>query len=99
MFPRVLPLTQSILSCEEAGVPHRNIIAIQGPFSEELNKAVINEFEINVMITKDSGATGGFPEKIHAARDCGIPVIVITRPEEEGLGFDEIVNMCMEKMR
>ena len=86
-------------ACEAAGIPHRNIIAVQGPFSEELNKAVIREYEIDVMITKDSGTAGGFPEKISAAKDCQIPVIVIARPEEEGLSFEEILAVCREKMK
>ncbi len=99
LFPRVLPLVSSIEACEAAGIPHRNIIAVQGPFSEELNKAVIREYEIDVMITKDSGAAGGFPEKISAAKDCQIPVIVIARPEEEGLSFEEILAVCRERMK
>lgn len=99
LYPRVLPLVASIEACEEAGIPHRNIIAVQGPFSEELNRAVIHEYEINVMVTKDSGAAGGYPEKISAARDCRIPVIVIVRPEEDGLSFEEILAVCREKLR
>ena len=99
LYPRVLPLVASIEACEEAGIPHRNIIAVQGPFSEELNKAVIRDYETEVMVTKDSGAAGGFPEKIRAAQECRIPVIVIMRPEEEGLGFDEILAVCREKMK
>lgn len=99
LYPRVLPLVASIEACEEAGIPHRNIIAVQGPFSEELNKAVIRDYGTDVMVTKDSGAAGGFPEKIRAAQACRIPVIVITRPEEEGLSFDEILAVCREKMK
>lgn len=99
LFPRVLPLIASIEACEEAGIPHRNIIAVQGPFSENLNAAVIQDYKIDLMITKDSGAAGGFPEKIRAAGTCGIPVIVIDRPEEEGLHFDEILAVCREKMK
>ena len=99
LYPRVLPLVASIEACEEAGIPHRNIIAVQGPFSEELNRAVIHEYEINVLVTKDSGAAGGFPQKISAAGDCRIPVIVIARPEEEGLSFEEILAVCREKLK
>lgn len=99
LYPRVLPLVASIEACEEAGIPHRNIIAVQGPFSEELNKAVIRDYGTDVMVTKDSGAAGGFPEKIRAAQACRIPVIVIMRPEEEGLSFDEILAVCREKMK
>ena len=32
LYPRVLPVVSSIQACEEAGIPHRNIIAVQGPF-------------------------------------------------------------------
>ncbi|MBE6029516.1 MAG: precorrin-6A reductase [Clostridiales bacterium] len=99
LYPRVLPLVSSIEACEEAGIPHRNIIAVQGPFSEELNKAVIRDYKTEVMITKDSGAAGGFPEKIRAAHECRIPIIVIARPEEDGLSFDEILAVCREKMK
>ena len=99
LYPRVLPLVSSIEACENAGIPHRNIIAVQGPFSEEMNRAVIREYEIDVMVTKDSGAAGGFSEKISAARDCRIPVVVIARPEEEGLSFDEILACFREKMK
>lgn len=99
LYPRVLPVVSSIKACEDAGIPHKNIIAVQGPFSQALNAAVIRDYEINVMITKDSGAAGGFPEKISAAAECGIPVIVIMRPEEEGLSFDEILAVCREKMK
>lgn len=99
LYPRVLPVVSSIKACEDAGIPHKNIIAVQGPFSQALNAAVIRDYEINVMITKDSGAAGGFPEKISAAAECRIPVIVIMRPEEEGLSFDEILAACREKMK
>lgn len=99
LYPRVLPLVASIEACEEAGIPHRNVFAVQGPFSEELNRAVIREYDIDVMVTKDSGAAGGYPQKISAARDCRIPVIVIARPEEDGLSFEEILAVCREKLK
>ena len=99
LYPRVLPVVSSIQACEEAGIPHRNIIAVQGPFSEELNKAVMRDYRIDLMITKDSGKAGGFAEKINAARSCGVSIIVIRRPEEEGLPFDQILAYCREKMK
>ena len=99
IFPRVLPLGSSILACEQAGIPHRNIIAIQGPFSEELNCAVIREFDIDIMISKESGRAGGFEEKMRACRSCGIGAIVIRRPEDDGLSFDEVLAICREKLK
>ncbi|MDO4870202.1 MAG: precorrin-6A reductase [Bacillota bacterium] len=99
LFPRVLPLSQSIDACEKAGIPHRNIIAVQGPFSEAFNRAVIDEYQINVLITKESGRAGGFMEKINACKSCGIPAVVISRPADEGLSFDEVRALCMEKLK
>ena len=99
LYPRVLPVVSSIQTCEEAGIPHRNIIAVQGPVSEEMNRAVRRDYRIDLMITKDSGRAGGFAEKINAARSCGVSIIVIRRPEEEGLPFDQILAYCREKMK
>lgn len=99
LYPRVLPVVSSIRACEEAGIPHRNIIAVQGPFSEELNRAVLKDYQIDLMITKDSGSAGGFAEKINAARGCGVSIIVISRPEEDGLSFDQILAYCREKLK
>ena len=46
LYPRVLPTPEGIAACEAANVPHRNIIAMQGPFSLALNKALITQFQI-----------------------------------------------------
>lgn len=32
LFPRVLPTPEGIAACEAAHIPHKNIIAMQGPF-------------------------------------------------------------------
>ena len=99
LYPRVLPLATSLAACEAADIPHRNIIAAQGPFSEDFNRALIHEFDINILITKESGKAGGFGEKIQAAKDCGIPTIVIARPAEEGHSYDEVLALCRRKMQ
>ncbi len=98
LYPRVLPLVGSIEACQECGIPRRNILAIQGPFSQALNEALIRDFAIDVMITKESGAAGGFSEKILACRQCGIPAIVIARPEEQGLPFEEVLEVCLKRL-
>lgn len=98
LYARVLPLVQSIELCEAAGIPHRNIIAIQGPFSQELNEAVIRDYGIDVMITKESGRTGGFPEKIRACEACRIPAVVISRPQEEGLSYEAVLEECRKRL-
>ena len=67
LYPRVLPTLESITACEAANIPHRNIIAMQGPFSFALNQAMMEQFHIRWLVTKDGGAAGGFDEKAAAA--------------------------------
>ena len=82
---------QSIEACEAAGVPHRNIIAMQGPFTQEMNEATIRQYNICALVTKDGGKAGGFRDKIEAARNTGIRVVLIGRPEEEGMNAAQIL--------
>lgn len=77
---RVLPTSQVLEKCEKLGFNPKNIIAIQGPFSYNINKAFYMEYDIDFIITKDSGKSGGTEEKIASALDMGIQVIMINRP-------------------
>ena len=96
LYPRVLPTLAGITACETAGIPHRNIIAMQGPFTRELNVAVMRQFHIAYMVTKDGGAAGGFAEKAQAAAQCGVQLIVLRRPEEQGETAETILQRCRE---
>ncbi len=66
LYPRVLPTVAGITACEGAGIPHRNIIAMQGPFTLELNLALMQQFHIRYLVTKDGG-----PKRGHAG--CAAP--------------------------
>ncbi|MCR4908381.1 MAG: precorrin-6A reductase [Lachnospiraceae bacterium] len=94
LFVRVLPSEESIRLCAENGITGRHVIAMQGPFSEELNLGLIKEFEIKLLVTKISGREGGFEEKLQAADKEGITVLAIEPPEENeekpGLSMEEI---------
>ncbi len=93
LYVRVLPSEESIRLCSDAGITGRNVIAMQGPFSAQLNSAVIKHFGISIMVTKSSGRAGGLPEKLKAAADAGISVYMIGRPQEEtGLTVDEALR-------
>ncbi|MBF0458425.1 MAG: precorrin-6A reductase [Nitrospirae bacterium] len=76
---RVLPFEHSIKSALEEGVKAANIIAMQGPFTTELNSATIRQYAIDCLITKKTGKEGGFYEKVNAAIDCGVHLIVVER--------------------
>ena len=96
LFPRVLPTRDGIAACEGANIPHKNIIAMQGPFSYALNRALMEQFHIRFLVTKDGGTAGGFTEKAEAARDTGAQLIVIRRPAEQGETAAQILARCRE---
>lgn len=89
---RLLPCLENMEKCLSLGIEQRNIIALQGPFSREMNEALYRQYGTQVMITKESGAEGSVDEKLHAALDMGLYVILIMRPElsigENGKVFD-----------
>lgn len=97
MYPRVLPFVESIAACLELGFERSHIIAMQGPFCEELNLALIRQYSIRYLVTKESGKTGGFVEKISAAKRAGIEAIVIERPKERGCSFEEILSILKNR--
>lgn len=99
LYPRVLPSAESLAACERAGIPRHNIIAMQGPFSRDLNLALIRQFSIRYLVTKDAGKTGGFGEKAAAAADSGAVLIVLRPPEDRGEDYDTILNHCKELLR
>ncbi|MCQ2613352.1 MAG: precorrin-6y C5,15-methyltransferase (decarboxylating) subunit CbiE [Treponemataceae bacterium] len=77
---RVLPGLESISLCRENKLEGRQIIAMQGPFSKKMNIAQIEDYGISVLVTKESGKTGGTDTKIQAAVEKGIKCIVIKNP-------------------
>jgi precorrin-6x reductase len=62
------------------GVPRERICAMQGPFSAAFNEALWRDWQIDCVVTKDSGAAGGYGEKVAAARALGITLVVQGRP-------------------
>jgi precorrin-6A/cobalt-precorrin-6A reductase len=76
---RILPTAEVLKQCEELMIPVENIIAMKGPFSKELNKAFILDYNIEGILLKDSGIEGGTLEKIHAAVECGVKIIALGR--------------------
>lgn len=91
LYVRVLPSAESLALCTEQGIRGKQILAMQGPFTAEMNEAVIRQYHISCVVTKESGASGGYPEKIAAAARTGTAVFVIGRPkEDEGISFAEI---------
>lgn len=80
LIARMLPRLDNMEKCEKLGVEQKNIIAMQGPFSRELNAAMYRQYGVSLVISKESGKQGSVDEKIEAAMELGIPVILIQRP-------------------
>lgn len=80
LVARILDHPSSHAACQQAGIPPERILAGRGPFTIETNRRHIRQFDIGVLVTKDSGAAGGVEEKLHAAQAEGCHVIVIARP-------------------
>ena len=96
LYPRVLPVQESLSACRRAGIPTKNIIALHGPFSQKLNKALLEQYRIRWMVTKDGGSAGGFAEKVSAAQNTGVSVVVIGRPEENGEDLDSVLAWVLD---
>jgi hypothetical protein len=80
LFVRVLPTSTVLRKCEDLGLTAKNIIALQGPFTETMNLEMIRYCQAGVVVTKDSGAKGGGDTKLAAARRLKVPVVMVARP-------------------
>ena len=98
IYARVLPMEDSLRLCQSAGLKPAHILAMQGPFSMDMNIAMLKSVGAKYLVTKDSGTAGGFEEKVTAARATGATLVVIGRPpQREGLNLPETMDfLCRE---
>lgn len=93
---RILPMVETLENALSLGFDGSKLICMQGPFSEELNVAMLRAANARYLVTKDTGSAGGFPEKIRAALHCGVTPVVIQRPTcETGCSLDD----CLQLLR
>ena len=73
---------------------------MQGPFSRELNEAMLRQFQCDFLVTKDTGMAGGFQEKIDAALNCHAVPVIIGRPiKEQGLTVLECKRFLQKRFQ
>ncbi|MFD4707629.1 precorrin-6A reductase [Gottfriedia sp. NPDC058432] len=97
LIARMLPRMDNMEKCEQLGLPQKNIIAIQGPFSKEFDKALYKQYGVNLMVTKESGKVGSVDEKVEAAKELGIEVILIGRPKlNYGTVYTDFIDVITE---
>lgn len=98
VFARVLSTPEVARHCADLGFTGKHLICMQGPFSEELNTALLKQFGARWMVTKEAGKNGGYEEKIRAARNAGAKVVLIGRPvKESGLSLEEVIRTLIQK--
>ncbi len=93
LYARVLPSEEGLAACKKIGLKGSHIMAMQGPFSYEMNLAMLQTAGASYLVTKESGRAGGFQEKLDAALKLGCQVIVVRRSkegEEQGKSLEEL---------
>ena len=97
-YVRILPVNESLKICGEQDIPSKNIIAMHGPFGRELNTALMKQYDIKHIVTKDSGVSGGFEEKLEASALVKARCHVINRPQDdEGISIYKAFEMATGK--
>lgn len=98
LYARVLPQAEAFAVAEGIGLQKKQLICMQGPFSRELNAAMLRETKANFLVTKESGAAGGFADKVQAAGDVKATCVVIIRPmQESGYSLEEVETMILQE--
>ena len=105
LFARILPSPESVRQALEAGFTAERVMCLRPPFSREFNRALLQEYRIDTLVTKASGREGGVIEKVLAAFDVGARVLMIRRPAEAMAGIHspeaavEACRRCAEGSR
>lgn len=97
---RILPTAEVLTQCEALGLTPKNIIAMQGAFSVELNVEIFKHAGAEVIVTKNSGQIGGADTKLEAAKILNLPVVMIDRPKINypnlAKTFDDVLKFLEE---
>ncbi|MEP1353675.1 MAG: cobalt-precorrin-6A reductase [Tateyamaria sp.] len=74
--------------------PDHHVLVSRGPFSTADDRALMEAYGIDLIVSKNAGGTGAYA-KIEAARELGLPVIMIDRPaipdRAEAYSVDEVM--------
>ena len=76
---RILPEGRLVQKCQDMGVQPRDIVAMQGPFSKEINRVLFKFYGADILLTKDSGLAGGTDTKVSAAIELGLEIVIIKK--------------------
>lgn len=79
---RILNRRISHLIAQKNRFPEDHLIEVKEELSSITSAlpSLLDTLHPDAILTKESGQSGGFPEKVRAARDAGVEVFVIERP-------------------
>lgn len=98
IYARVLPMVSVLEECNNLGFQGKHLLCMQGPFTEDLNYALLKQYNIQYLVTKETGKAGGYEDKINAAKRAGITTIVIGLPEQTtGLSYEEAFSYLLNE--
>ena len=97
-YARVLPVDTSLVACQDVGLAPSHIIAMQGPFSSQMNAVMLRATGAKYLVTKEGDAPSGFAEKVTAAEETGATLVVVGRPpQREGLSLSDMVGLLCRR--
>ncbi len=81
LFARILPSIESLKVALDSGFTSDRLIAIRPPIDVDLEKALWQQWNISLVVSKASGQAGGEEIKQIVAQILGISLIIIARPK------------------
>ena len=78
--------------------PNGEYLLGRAPFSVADEVALFRKLGVDVLVTKNAGGTGSAP-KLHAARELGLPVVMIKRPPPLDAPRVDSVNAALDWVR
>jgi precorrin-6A/cobalt-precorrin-6A reductase len=100
LFARILPSVESIQVALESGFSSDRLIALRPPISMDLEKALWQQWNISLVVSKASGQAGGEEIKQRVSQLLGIPLIVIARPKvdyhHQTNNLNEVLRFCYQ---
>jgi precorrin-6A/cobalt-precorrin-6A reductase len=78
IYPNIWYLIRSI-DPPDLELPNSKVLLDRGPFSLEQERQLLRDYQIQAIVSKNSGGDATYA-KVIAARELGIPIIMVQRP-------------------
>ncbi len=100
LFARILPRIESLEVALASGFSANRIIALRPPITAQLERALWQQWNVSVVVSKASGSAGGEETKRMVAQELETTLIVIARPSitypQQTSNYAEILAFCRQ---